>query len=69
MLNDEKYDFSKESNIKEKLYEECLEKKKELDSKKIARVPVSLDELENKTITKIDMNKGKSKEIKMNKEK
>lgn len=67
MLNDEKYDFSKESNIKEKLYEECLKKKKELDSEKIARIPVRLDELENKIITKIDMNKGKSKEIKMDK--
>ncbi len=68
MLNDEKYDFSKETNFKEKLFKECIEKKLEPESKKTTRIPVSLDELENKVITKIEKNKGMDKEIKMNKE-
>ncbi len=68
MLNDEKYDFSKETNLKEKLLKECLEKKSELENNKTTRMPVSLDELENKVITKIEKNKGMDKEIKMNKE-
>lgn len=68
MLNDKKYDFSEETNIKEKLYEECMEKQKELNDKKVTRIPVSLTELENRVITKIDKNKGKDNEIKMDKE-
>ncbi len=68
MLNDKKYDFSEETNIKEKLYEECMEKQKELNDKKVTRIPVSLAELENRVITKIDKNKGKDNEIKMDKE-
>ncbi len=69
MLNDKKYDFSEETNIKEKLYEECMNKKKELENQQSARRPVSLDELENITITRIDKNKGNDKEIKIDKEK
>lgn len=69
MLDDEKYDFSQETNIKEKLYEECMNKKKELENQQSARIPVSLDELENKTVTRIDKNKGNDKEIKIDKEK
>lgn len=68
MLNDKKYDFSEETNIKEKLYEECMEKQKELNDKKVTRIPVSLAELENRVITKIDKNKGKNNEIRMDKE-
>lgn len=68
MLNDKKYDFSEETNIKEKLYEECMEKQKELNVKKVTRIPVSLAELENRVITKIDKNKGKDNEIRMDKE-
>lgn len=68
MLNDEKYDFSKETNIKEKLYRDCLEKKKEIDSQKSVRIPVSLSELENKSVTKLIKNNGKDKEIKMDME-
>lgn len=67
MLNDEKYDFSKESNLKEKLYEECIHKKKELENQVTARIPVSLDELEGTVITKIDKNKASTNEIKMDK--
>ena len=69
MLNDKKYDFSEETNIKKKLYEECMNKKKELEDQQSARKPVSLDELENITITRIDKNKGNDKEIKIDKEK
>ncbi len=69
MLNDKKYDFSEETNIKKKLYEECMNKKKELENQQSARRPVSLDELENITITRIDKNKGNDKEIKIDKEK
>lgn len=68
MLDDKKYDFSEETNIKEKLYEECMEKQKELNDKKVTRIPVSLAELENRVITKIDKNKGKDNEIRMDKE-
>ncbi len=69
MLSDKKYDFSEETNIKEKLYEKCINKKKELESQQLARIPVTLDELENITITKIDKNNGNDKEIKIDKEK
>lgn len=69
MLNDKRYDFSEETNIKEKLYEECMNKKKELENQQSARRPVSLYELENITITRIDKNKGNDKEIKIDKEK
>lgn len=65
VLNDEKYDFSKESNLKEKLYEECIDKKKELENHQTARIPVSFDELEGTVITKIDKNKANTNEIKM----
>lgn len=69
MLNDKKYDFSEETDIKEKLYEECMNKKKELENRHLARIPVSLDELEDVIVTKIDKNKGKGNEIKIDKEK
>ncbi len=69
MLNDKKYDFSEETDIKEKLYEECMNKKKKLENSHLARIPVSLDELEDVIVTKIDKNKGKDNEIKIDKEK
>ena len=45
-----------------------MEKQKELNVKKVTRIPVSLAELENRVITKIDKNKGKDNEIRMDKE-
>ena len=63
MLDDERYDFSKDTNIKEKLYKECLKKKAEMDEKKTTRTPVSLADLENRVITKMDKSKGLDKEM------
>lgn len=73
MLNEEKYDFSKETKIREKLHDDCLKLEEELHKKKSqnARKSVTLDELENKkkSVTKIDKNKDKEREIKMDREK
>lgn len=70
VLDSEKFDFSEETDIKDKLLKACLDKKKSIEDKPL-RTPISFEELAgdiNKN-TKIEANKSKENSIKIDKNK